>query len=127
MPWIHTDNGFIYDGAEVSKILLGETALVPAPKVQLIPQEIVQMIYQITRQADEAKKVLDEMKSRLRDAMESNSVKSWDSGMFKATIANDSTAETFDATRFKKEHPDLYKQYLKQTTRKGGFTIKLRD
>lgn len=127
VPWIHTDNGFIYDGAEVSKILLGETALVPAPKVQLIPQELVQMIYQITRQADETKKVLDEMKSRLRQAMESNSVKSWDSGMFKATIASDSTAETFDAARFKNEHPDLYKQYLKQTARKGSFTIKLRD
>ena len=67
------------------------------------------------------------MKSRLREAMENNGVKSWDSGMFKATIANDSVSETFDTTRFKKEHPDLYEQYLKQSTRKGGFTIKLRD
>lgn len=127
VPWIITDNGFIYDGHEVAKILQGETALVPAPKVQLIPQELVQMIFQITKQAEESKKVLDEMKARLREAMETHEVKSWDSGMFKATIATDSVSETFDTTRFKKEHPDLYKQYLKQTTRKGGFTIKLRD
>ncbi|MCM1093741.1 MAG: PD-(D/E)XK nuclease family protein [Lachnospiraceae bacterium] len=126
VPWIYTDSGIIYDGGEVSNILLGETALVPAPEAQLIPQELVQMIYQITRQADESKKVLDEMKSRLREAMENNGVKSWDSGMFKATIANDCVSETFDTTRFKKEHPDLYEQYLKQSTRKGGFTIKLK-
>lgn len=127
VPWMHTDNGFIYDGVEVARILQGETALVAAPKQQLIAQEAVQMIYQITRQSEEAKKVLDEMKSKLREAMESHGVKSWDSGCFKATIAADSVSETFDTTRFKKEHPDLYNQYLKSTTRKGGFTIKLRE
>ncbi len=127
VPWIYTDNGIIYDGHEVAKILQGETALVNAPQEQLIPRELVQMIFQITKQADEAKKILDEMKSRLREAMEAHAVKSWDSGLFKATISTDSVSETFDSTRFKKEHPDLYKQYLKQTTRKGGFTIKLRD
>ncbi|MCF0219359.1 MAG: PD-(D/E)XK nuclease family protein [Muribaculaceae bacterium] len=127
VPWIYTDNGFVYDGQEVAKILQGETALVAAPYQQLIPQETVQMIYRITMQADEAKKVLEEMKTRLREAMDKNSVKSWDSGLFKATIANDSTSETFDTARFKNEHPDLYKEYLKQTVRKGGFTIKLRN
>lgn len=127
VPWKYTDNGMVYDGFEVAKILKGETAMVVAPKQQLIPQELVQMIYQITKQGEESKKVLDEMKAKLREAMVAHSVKSWDSGCFKATIATDSTSETFDTTRFKKEHPDLYKQYLKQTTRKGGFTIKLRD
>lgn len=104
-----------------------ETSLVRAPERQLVPQEVVEQIYHIAREAQEAKKVLDEMKARLREAMAANNVKSWDSGMFRATIAEDSVRETFDTTRFKKEHPDLYKQYLKQTTRNGGFTIKLKD
>lgn len=128
VPWIHTENGFIYDGCEVAAKIRGEAVVTtPHPEGQIIPMEVARAIYQITRQSEEAKRTLDEMKSRLRKAMEESGVKSWDSGLFKATIANDSVSETFDASRFKKEYPDLYKQYLKHTTRKGNFTIKLRD
>jgi len=56
--------------------------------------------------------------------MEQHGLKIWDSGMFKATIAADSERATFDAAQFKKDHPDLYKQYTTRKTTKGGFTLK---
>ena len=30
----------------------------------------------------------------------------------------------FDSERFKNDHPELYKEYLTQSTRKGGLTLK---
>ena len=53
-------------------------------------------------------------------------IKSWDGGKFTATIAKDSVTKTFDTTRFKKEHADLYEQYIKQSVRAGAFTLKLK-
>lgn len=57
-------------------------------------------------------------------AMEQHGIKTWDSGMFKATIAADSERATFDTAQFKKDHPDLYNQYTTRKTTKGGFTLK---
>ena len=53
-------------------------------------------------------------------------IKSWDGGKFIATIAKDSVTNTFDTTRFKKDHADLYEQYIKQSVRAGAFTLKLK-
>lgn len=104
------------------------TMIAPLPKREMIvAQDVIDMIYLYQQQADESKRKLDELKKLLRNAMEEHSIKSWDSGRFKATIAKDSEKETFDTKRFKEEHPDLYKLYTVKKTSKGGFTIKLRE
>jgi len=74
----------------------------------------------------DSKKQLEEMKVRLKNAMLENGIKSWDAGLFTATIAKDSISNTFDTTKFKAEHPDLYEQYIKQSVRAGAFTLKLK-
>lgn len=101
----------------------------PIPKETklIIPEDAIRFIYTVQKQADEAKVKLEEMKAQLRTAMEKEGIKSWDSGLFKVTIAADSKRSSFDSTAFKKDHPVLYTQYTTQKTTKGGFTIKLKD
>ena len=103
-------------------------ALVPqSDNTALIPQQLVQFIAQVQRDYDEKKTMLDEMKALLRQKMEENDIKSWESNLFKATIAKDSTAVSFNTTLFKKENPELYKKYSEEKVKKGGFTIKLKE
>lgn len=93
--------------------------------LQLFTQDVIDLVYSIQKQFEEADAKLKEMKPLLRKAMEENGIKTWDSGLFKATIVKDSMTTCFDSSRFKKDYPDLYDQYLIQKPRVGGFSIKL--
>lgn len=106
---------------------LTSTALVPQEdNKELISQKLVQFIAQVQRDFNEKKTLLEEMKTMLRQKMEDNNIKSWESDLFKATIAKDSTTTSFNSTLFKKDNPELYAQYCEEKVKKGGFTIKLK-
>lgn len=94
---------------------------------QLMPDKVINLITYILAEEKAAKARLDALKVELKNAMIENGVKSWDAGKFTATIAKDSVTNTFDTTKFKKEHPDMYEQYIKQSVRSGAFTVKLKD
>lgn len=91
----------------------------------IVPEDVINLVYTIQKQYQEAEAKLNEMKPLLRKAMEENGIKSWDSGLFKATIAADSCTSSFDTKKFKEDHPELYKQYLVEKFRKGGFSIRI--
>lgn len=113
----------VYFHPNVSAII-GDVPTVQKKELMILPDEVIDLIYTTQKQYDEAKEELDRMNPLLRKAMEDNGIKSWDSGKFKATIAADCETSTFDTMRFKKDHPDLYDQYLVKKAKKGGFTIK---
>lgn len=112
---------------EHAERLTPSTSLTATPKQQLITRQAIQLIVAVKAQQEEAKRVYDEMTAKLREAMEKNGIKSWDAGLFKATVGADSTSKVFDTKRFQAEHPDLYEQYITERPKKGAFTIKLRD
>jgi predicted phage-related endonuclease len=91
-----------------------------------LPQQLINSIAYILKEEAQRKKELEEMKVRLKNAMLENGIKSWNAGLSTATIAQDSISNTFDTTKFKAEHPDLYEQYIKQSVRAGAFTLKLK-
>jgi predicted phage-related endonuclease len=95
--------------------------------VPIIAPDVVQYVADLAKQFAEVDAKYKEVKETVRKAMEAHGIKSFDSEQFKATIAVDSTSTTFDTKRFQAENPELYKQYLKTTCKKGGFTIKLKD
>ena len=121
-----TEDGFVYDIADKEKFT---TFALPAVKElpSILPQQVINFIATLLQEEKDAKERLEDLKTQLKDAMIANGIKSWDGGKFTATIANDSEAKTFDTTRFKKEHADLYEQYVKTTVRKGAFTLKLKQ
>ena len=53
-------------------------------------------------------------------------VKSWDAGCLKATITPAGVKKTFDTKKFQSDHPELYKQYIKETETAASIRITLR-
>jgi hypothetical protein len=123
--YMFTDNGPVYFHHDQS--VFGITPNLPATTnetVPIVPEDVISYVADLIRIEKETKAKLDEAKKALRMAMEQHGIKSWDSGLFKATIAADSNRATFDSARFKKDHPDLYEQYIPNKPTKGGFTLK---
>ena len=123
--YMFTDNGPVYFHHDQS--VFGITPNLPATTnetVPIVPEDVISYVADLIRIEKETKAKLDEAKQALRMAMEQPGIKSWDSGLFKATIAADSNRATFDSARFKKDHPDLYEQYITNKPTKGGFTLK---
>lgn len=98
----------------------------------LIPQadaqELVaalEAIAEIKRQADEAEARCQLLKDKLKEAMENAGIKSWDTGIFKATVKAASTRKTFDSKKFQADHPDMYQEYIKESETKSSILITL--
>lgn len=129
VEWAFIDGRIVYDSLPPEEVAAAQTAIseIPGPSGLIVPEDVIDGICTLIRQKEEAEAKVAELKATLREAMDNAGIKSWDSGRFKATIAADSTATTFDSRRFKADHPDLYKEYTKQTAKKGGFTIALRE
>ena len=87
-----------------------------------VPVDVVSAITTLLR----AEKAAKAMKEKLRELMEAAGVSKWECPEFTATIGKPSETTTFDSKAFQADHPDLYEQYLKTTTRKGSFTQKLK-
>lgn len=104
--------------------LKGKAANAPAPQQSIIDPSMITYISTLMQIEKETKAKLDEAKANLRATMEQHNIRSWDSGLFRATIAADSERPTFDTARFKADHPDLYEQYITRKPTKGGFTLK---
>lgn len=88
----------------------------------VVPSDVVTAIATLLK----AEKAAKAMKEKLRELMEAAGVSKWECDQFTATIGKESESTTFDSKAFQADHPDLYKQYLKKTTRKGSFTQKLK-
>ena len=88
----------------------------------VVPSDVVTAIATLLK----AEKAAKAMKEKLRELMEAAGVSKWECDQFTATIGKASESTTFDTKLFQSDHPDLYKQYLKKTTRKGSFTQKLK-
>lgn len=84
---------------------------------------------------DQVKKVHDERKKALQaaigDALRSQNMQKMETDMAKVTIGKDSVTPKFDFKSFVqsdiyKQSPDLYKDFIKETTTAGRITITLR-
>lgn len=95
-------------------------------KSMIVAQRVVDMIIESKELAAYYKEQEKTMTTTLHKAMTEHGVKSWDTELMKATIVPASTSTTFDTTRFKADHPELYKQYLKETEKGESLRITIR-
>lgn len=98
--------------------------LIPQADAQALVAAL-ETIAEIKRQADEAEARCQELKDKLKEAMESAGIKSWDTGIFKATVKAASTRKTFDSKKFQADHPDMYQEYIKESETKSSIIITL--
>ena len=116
-----TDHGFVYfnDTMQVYNTTQMVQKVAEQNNALAVPTEITTAIANLLK----AEKLAKTMKEKLRELMEQNGVTKWECDEFTAMITKESTTTTFDSTSFKKAYPEIYKQYSKQTTRKGSFKI----
>ena len=136
------DFGFVYVNDEMQVTAAKVEEVKPTLKVissadmhaqnWVIPQADAQAlvtaleaIAEIKRQADEAEARCQQLKDKLKEAMESAGIKSWDTGIFKATVKAASTRKTFDSKKFQADHPDMYQEYIKESETKSSIIITL--
>lgn len=122
------DNGPVYFHHDLSVFGIGSTTSENKEEIApIISPETIDHFTTLLKNYKETEAKLEEGKKKLRILMEGHSIKSYNFGPFSATIAADSMTTSFDSKRFKEEHAELYKQYATQKSKKGGFTIKLKD
>jgi len=107
-------NGFQYEKKEEL-----EADCLPE-KVQ---NEIIQLS-NVLKQIEEHEKTVENFKNKMLELMLKNGIKSIKNPFFNLTVVPKTVSTSFDSTRFKKEHPELSKQYQKQTTKKSYLIIK---
>lgn len=68
----------------------------------------------------------EQIKEQVREQMEANGDKSFDTGNILITMVAPSVRETFDSKKFKAEHEDMYGQYVKKSATKPTLKLTLR-
>lgn len=66
------------------------------------------------------------LKEGLYAIMQQHNVKSYKTDRLTLTCVLPSKSKTFDSTKFKSDHPDMYAEYQKETTRKGNLKITIK-
>lgn len=84
-------------------------------------------IQYILEQADYYAKKKKELQENLLVRMEDAKVKKWENDYISFSRKEDTTRESFDTKAFQKDHPELYKEYLKYSNVKGSVTIKVKQ
>lgn len=87
--------------------------------------EVETEVEKIEREVKRLQETQKLLKDGLYKLMEDSNVKSWTGSKVKLTRVLPTTGKSFDSKRFEQEHPDLYKEYLKETTRAGSLKITL--
>lgn len=103
-----------------------KTYLIPQEENMLITRSAVDILIEAKQMAEYYTQRYKDIEQQLLNAMVEHKVKSWDTEALKATYTPASKSTTFDTKKFQKEHPELYKQYLKKSTRKETIRITVR-
>lgn len=91
-----------------------------------LPSQLVSAETQIAdmlAKADEIKEKVDALKSGLYDLMEQYNVKSWKGKKVSITRVLPSVSVSVDSKKLKESYPDIYKECVKQSKRKGSLKI----
>lgn len=112
---------------EGTRYLDTETALEhKQDEVQLLPKDVINKYLEAVAEVERIQPFIDGFKDSLKRAMIEHDVKSWDTGCLKATITPAGMKKAFDTKKFQSDHPELYKQYIKETETAASIRITLR-
>ncbi len=86
-----------------------------------LTKEGIQFIKKLQKAKVEVAKMEEQLKEMFLNKMEKYNVDKFISadGTFKATYIKKTISKTVDSKRLKEEKPDVYKKYLKETTKKA--------
>lgn len=112
---------------EGTRYLGTETALEHKhDELMLVPKDVINKYLEAVSEIERIQPFVDGFKDTLKRAMIEHNVKAWDTGELKATITPAGIKKTFDSKRFQSDHPELYKQYIKEIETAASIRITLR-
>lgn len=82
---------------------------------------------------EEQKKAIEiaekELKRKLEEVMRENGISSYESNdkRIRISLGEDSITETIDKDKLFREHPEIYRECIKESTRKGTLRITIRE
>lgn len=113
-----------YENKECDEMIQDDYS--PLQIIQKAVPEALQAVCQITLQ----KKKLDEqeaiMKEKIKEAMERNGIKSFETPEVKFTLILPSTRTTIDSAKLKKKYPDIAEECSKTSNVKSGVRISVK-
>ena len=91
----------------------------------LLNRDVAVKLAEFERMAKEVKAKQDELKQRILEEMESKGIVSIKTPELTISYVAPTTRETFDSKTFRKDHPDLYDQYINISLVKGSVRMKV--
>ena len=91
----------------------------------LLNPDVAVKLAEFERMAKEVKAKQDELKQRILEEMESKGIISIKSPELTISYVAPSTRETFDSKAFRKDHPDLYDEYVNISLVKASVRMKV--
>ena len=106
----------------------GGTYLTPVVEDEkaLITHSAVEILIEAKQMAEYYTNRYKEIEEALLKAMAESGTKQWQTEKLKATYTPAGESERFDSKKFQAEHPELYKQYLTTSIRKGQVRITIK-
>ena len=97
--------------------------------VEVFAEHNIQLLDEL-RIAEEQYKMLKEGRDKLKDdllkQMEIYGVNKFENDKFSISYVKGSTGTTFDSTKFKKDYPDIFKDYSKSSVRAASIRFKVK-
>lgn len=97
--------------------------LITNNELELSTQNELAEILRMEKQIKERK---EEIKNQILNEMERKNIKKIETDNYTITYKEQTEQERFDSLKFKKEHKDMYDEYIKFTTVKSSLLIKLK-
>ena len=94
-------------------------------KTALLNPDVAVQLAEFERMAKEVKAKQDELKQRILDEMESKGILSIKSPELTISYVAPTSRETFDSKAFRKDHPDLYDEYVSIGMVKASVRMKV--
>ena len=91
----------------------------------LLNRDVAVKLAEFERMAKEVKSKQDELKQKILEEMESKGIVSIKSPELTISYVAPTTRETFDSKTFRKDHPDLYDEYVSISTVKASVRMKV--
>lgn len=135
--WIKDGAKFVQvneiDQEEVKKLLECDKNGEQYTPVSIVPKEyeskaleLVKKIAEIAEQIDTLSEMKKQYQSNIEELFEKFNITKWETDYFIITKRKDSVRENFDTKKFKEDHPELAKEYIKTSPIKGGIVTQLK-
>jgi len=102
---------------------MSETALQTVNKKTLT---VLNKLHAVELQYQKLSQQREELKAKLLELFEANSIKKFENDDFSITYVPPSTQERFDGAKFKKDYPTIYPEYVKTIQVKASVRFKLK-